>query len=57
MFTLEHSLSDLVRAGTISYDEAFSHSHYPKELDRRNPGARHLDRRLIGVPVGAATSS
>ncbi len=39
MFTLENSLSELVRAGIVSYDEASSHSHHPKELDRRNPGA------------------
>jgi twitching motility protein PilT len=39
MFTLEESLSHLVRAGVISYEEALSHSHHPKELDRRAPGA------------------
>ena len=34
MVTLEHSLGDLVKAGTISYEEAQSVSAHPKELAR-----------------------
>jgi twitching motility protein PilT len=34
MSTLETSLSDLVRHGIITYDEALNHSLYPKELDK-----------------------
>jgi hypothetical protein len=37
MSTLESSLSQLITAGVISYDEALNFSLYPKELARPAP--------------------
>ncbi len=39
MMTLEMSLSDLVREGVISYDEAIAHSLYPDEVEKPVPVA------------------
>jgi len=34
MQTMEQSLSELVMAGTVDYNEALNHSLYPKEITR-----------------------
>lgn len=34
MLTIEQSLAELVRAGRISRDDAFDHSHHPEDLHR-----------------------
>jgi twitching motility protein PilT len=44
MLTLEQSLSELVQAGTVSYDDAVARSLYPKEIETR-------PRLRAGVPA------
>jgi twitching motility protein PilT len=34
MCTMEHSLADLIRTDTVTYDDAMTISAHPKELDR-----------------------
>jgi twitching motility protein PilT len=44
MVTLEHSLSYLVQAGVVSYEDALSRSLYPKDIEPR-------PRLRAGVPA------
>jgi twitching motility protein PilT len=44
MVTLEQSLSVLVQAGTVSYDDAAARSLYPKDIEAR-------PRLRAGVPA------
>jgi Tfp pilus assembly ATPase PilU len=39
MLTLEQSLSELVAAGLIEYEEAISHSLFPNEIAKPAAGA------------------